>query len=188
MQAALALMRGIDTVNDRVGRLIYWLILVTVLISSANAISRYGFNVSSNAWLEIQWYLFSAIFLLGAGYAMLKNAHVRIDLVSSRFSNKTNAWVDVVGFVVFVIPMCLVFISFGWDMFWTSWIGNETSTDAGGLIRWPVKILVPIGFVLLLAQAISELIKRIGFLRGVYDWSPHGSTPADDEPQASTPS
>lgn len=178
MQVALALMRGIDAVNDRVGRMVYWLILLMALISSANAISRYGFNISSNAWLEIQWYLFSAVFLLGAGYAMLKNAHVRIDLVSSRFSDRTNAWIDTVGYVAFVIPMCLVFMSFGWDMFWTSWAGNEISTDAGGLIRWPVKLLVPIGFTLLLAQAISELIKRIGFLRGRYDWSPHGSTPA----------
>lgn len=178
MQAALALMRGIDAINDRIGRAIYWLILVTVLISSGNAVMRYGFNISSNAWLEIQWYLFSAIFLLGAGYAMLKNAHVRIDLVSSRFSHTTNAWVDVVGFVAFVIPMCLVFMSFGWDMFWTSWTSNERSLNAGGLILWPVKILVPIGFILLLAQSISELIKRIGYLRGQYDWSPHGSAPA----------
>ena len=175
MNVLLAAARGIDRLNEMVGRLVYWLILVMVLISAGNAVSRYGFNLSSNAWLEIQWYLFSAVFLLGAGYALLKGAHVRIDLVANRFSHRVNAWIDIFGIVLFVLPMCVAFLVFGWDMFITSWTGNELSTDAGGLVRWPVKLLVPIGFALLLLQAMSELIKRIGYLRGRFDWSPAGT-------------
>lgn len=169
MKSLLAVSRLVDTANERVGRLVYWLVLLMALISAGNAVSRYGFNVSSNGWLEIQWYLFSAVFLLGAGYALLKNAHVRIDLVSGRLSARTNAWIDAAGIVLFLIPVSLIFMKFGWDMFRSSYVAGEISTDAGGLIRWPVKILVPIGFLLLLMQAASELIKRIAFLRGHLD-------------------
>lgn len=175
MQFLLAISRLIDAVNERIGRFAYWLVLVMTLISAANALSRYGLNVSSNAWLEIQWYLFSAIFLLGAGYAMLKNAHVRIDIVAARLSPRTTAWIEIIGIVVFLAPVCWIFLDFGWAMFYESFAMKEMSTDAGGLLRWPVKLLVPLGFGLLALQALSELIKRVAFLRGMAEWNPYGA-------------
>ncbi len=180
MRPLLALARAIDALNNRIGRATCWLVLIMALISSANAVSRYGFSVTSNAWLEIQWYLFSAVFLLAAGYVLLHNAHVRIDVVASRLSVRTLAWIEIVGIVAFLLPTCLIFLKFGWDMFVSSWLDNEISADAGGLIRWPVKILVPIGFALLLLQALSELIKRVAYLRGHLPWNPHGDPVADD--------
>lgn len=180
MKLLLALARAIDALNDRVGRATCWLILIMALISSANAVSRYGFSVTSNAWLEVQWYLFSAVFLLAAGYVLLHNAHVRIDVVAARLPVKALAWIEIVGIVAFLLPTCLIFLKFGWDMFVSSWIDNEISVDAGGLIRWPVKILVPIGFALLLLQALSELIKRVAYLKGHLPWNPHGDSAADN--------
>lgn len=184
MDPFLALSRAIDALNGRVGRAVGWLVLLTTLISAGNAVSRYGFNVSSNAWLEVQWYLFSAIFLLGSGYALLTNAHVRIDLVAVRLRRRTNAWIDVVGIVVFLIPTCLVFLKFGWDMFYDSYARGEISADSGGLVRWPVKVLVPVGFLLLLLQALSELVKRIAYLRGKVPWDGLGNTPDEPPPDA----
>lgn len=175
MHFLLSVSRLIDAVNDRVGRVAYWLVLVMTLISAGNAISRYGLNVSSNAWLEIQWYLFSGVFLLGAGYAMLKNAHVRIDVIASRLPPRVTAWIEIVGIVVFLGPVCWIFLDFGWAMFYESYASGEISTDAGGLVRWPVKALVPLGFALLALQALSELIKRIAFLRGLAEWNPYGA-------------
>lgn len=175
LQVLLSLSRVIDALNDRVGRLTYWLVLAMTVISAANALMRYGINWSSNGLLEIQWYLFSAVFLLGAGYAMLKNAHVRIDVVASRLSHRATAWIEIVGIVVFLLPVCWIFLQFGWSMFMEAWTSKEMSTDAGGLIRWPVKFLVPLGFALLTLQALSELVKRIAFLRGIGEWDPYGS-------------
>jgi TRAP-type mannitol/chloroaromatic compound transport system permease small subunit len=175
MRFLLSVSRLIDAVNERVGRFSYWLILLMVLISAGNAVSRYGLNRSSNAWLEIQWYLFSAVFLLGAGYVMLHNGHVRIDVVASRLRPKVTAWIEIIGIVVFLAPVCWIFLDFGWAMFHTSYASGEMSTDAGGLIRWPVKILVPIGFGLLALQALSELIKRVAFLKGLAEWNPYGA-------------
>lgn len=162
----LKVSHGIDWLNDHVGHLVRWLVLAAVLISAGNAIIRKAFNISSNAFLEIQWYLFSAVFLLGAGYAFLRNVHVRIDFISSKLSKRTNAWIDAAGIVVFLIPLCVILIGLSWPLFTKAWTSGEMSQNAGGLIRWPVYALVPLGFGLLLLQAFSELIKRIAFLRG----------------------
>ena len=166
MNGLLAMSRAIDAVTDRLGRLLTWFILAAVLISGTNAILRKVFNIGSNAWLEVQWYLFAAVFMLGAGYAFLKNAHVRIDFISGKLSARTRNWIDIVGIVVFLMPLCLMLINLGWPLFANAWQTNEMSQNAGGLIRWPVMLLIPLGMALLLVQAISELIKRIAFLRG----------------------
>ena len=169
MNFALNLSRLIDAVNERIGRLTMWLVLASVLISAINAIVRKAFNIGSNAFLEIQWYLFAGVFMLGVGYVMLKNAHVRIDFISSRLSKRTNAIIDAVGIVVFTIPLSLIMIDLGWPLFVQAFKSGEMSQNAGGLIRWPVLMLVPLGFVILLAQAVSELIKRLAFLAGALD-------------------
>ena len=166
MNALLALSRAIDALSERVGRIIYWLVLVVVLISAANATVRKVFNYSSNAYLEIQWYLFSVIFLFGAGYVLLHNAHVRIDIVSGRLSARTQNWIDVIGLVLFLFPMAVIIMWLSWPLFMDSYTRNEVSTNAGGLIIWPARLMVPIGFFLLILQGISELIKRIAFLMG----------------------
>lgn len=166
MSALLSVSRTIDAVNNWLGRLIMWLVLAAVLISAGNAIVRKALNIGSNAWLEIQWYLFAGVFMLGVGYVMLKNGHVRIDFVSSRLSKRTNAIIDAIGIVVFTIPLSAIMIDLGWPLFQRAFITGEMSQNAGGLIRWPVLMLVPLGFAILLAQAVSELIKRIAFLRG----------------------
>jgi len=172
----------IDRLNLVAGRLVGWLVLVAVLISAGNALARYGFNAGSNAWLEVQWYLFSAIFLLGAGYALREGAHVRIDLVAGRMSRRAQAWIDVFGGVFMLLPVSAIILWYGWDAFLLSWHENEVSTDAGGLLRWPVKLLVPAGFALLILQGLSETIKRVAFLRGQYDWHPPGQGPAPESP------
>ena len=166
MNALLALSRAIDAVTERVGRVVYWLILVVVLISAANAVVRKLFNFSSNAYLEIQWYLFSVIFLFGAGYTLLRNEHVRIDIISGRLSPRAQNWIDVIGIVLFLLPMSVIIMWLSWPLFVDSWVRNEVSTNAGGLIIWPARLMVPIGFALLILQAVSELIKRIAFLGG----------------------
>ncbi len=169
MQPLLKLSRLIDSVNLWIGKLIMWLVLAAVLISAGNAIVRKAFNIGSNAFLEIQWYIFAAVFMLGVGYVMLKNAHVRIDFVSSRLSKRTNAWIDAIGLVVFTIPLAFIMIDLGWPLFHRAWVSGEMSQNAGGLIRWPALLLVPLGFAILLAQSVSELIKRVAYLRGVLD-------------------
>ena len=166
MNALLALSRAIDAVTERVGRIVYWLVLVVVLISAANASVRKLFNYSSNAYLEIQWYLFSVIFLFGAGYTLLRNDHVRIDIIQGRLSARAQNWIDVVGIVLFLWPMSIIIMWLSWPLFVDSFARNEVSTNAGGLIVWPARLMVPIGFALLLMQSVSELIKRIAFLRG----------------------
>lgn len=157
----------VDRCNDMIGKLVRWLVLAAVLISAGNAIVRKIFNTSSNGLLEIQWYLFAGVFMLGAGYAFLRNVHVRIDFVSSKLSKRTNAIIDAAGIVVFLIPLCLILIRLSWPFFYNAWVTGEMSSNAGGLIRWPVLALIPLGFAILLLQALSELIKRIAFLRGV---------------------
>lgn len=166
MNALLRLSAGIDWLNEQLGRTIRWLVLAAVLISAGNAIIRKSFNISSNAFLEIQWYLFSAVFMLGVGYVFLRNGHVRIDFISARLSKRTNAIIDALGIVVFTIPLALIMIYLGWPLFRDAFTSGEMSQNAGGLIRWPVLILLPLGFVVLLLQAASELVKRIGFLTG----------------------
>lgn len=167
MNFLLGLSRLIDGLNSWIGRIVYWLILVSVVVSSGNAVVRYLFSRSSNGWLEIQWYLFSAVFLLGAGYTLLHNEHVRIDIINSRLSPRARAWVDIFGGLFFLLPMAILIMTLAWPVFEESWLRNEYSTDAGGLIRWPVKLLIPAGFFLLTLQGISELIKRVAFLMGL---------------------
>jgi TRAP-type mannitol/chloroaromatic compound transport system permease small subunit len=167
MGALLKLSGLIDRFNQWLGGIIMWLVLAAVLISAGNAIMRKAFSIGSNAFLEIQWYIFAAVFMLGVGYVMLKNAHVRIDFISSKLSRRTNAWIDAIGIVVFTIPLSIIMIDLGWPLFYRAWELGEVSHNAGGLIRWPVLLLVPLGFAILLAQAISELIKRVAFLRGL---------------------
>lgn len=166
MRSMLALARLIDAINDRVGRAVAWLVLAAVLVSSGNAASRYAFSLSSNAWLEIQWYLFSAIFLLAAGYTLRHDAHVRIDVLHGRYSPRARAWVDILGGLFFLMPMALLILYFSWFVFMQSYTGHEISGDAGGLVRWPVKLLMPLGFGLLVLQGLSQIVKRIAFLRG----------------------
>ena len=166
MPALLNFARIVDWVNERVGRAVAWLVLVAVLVSTANAVSRYALNASSNAWLEIQWYLFSAIFLLAAGYTLLEGKHVRIDIVTARLSPRARAWLDIFGGVFFLMPMALIILYLSWPMVAQSYAEHEVSSDAGGLVRWYVKALIPAGFALLSLQGVSELIKRIAYLRG----------------------
>jgi TRAP-type mannitol/chloroaromatic compound transport system permease small subunit len=167
VSALLSLSRLIDRLNERVGQAFYWLVLVTVLISAANAIVRKVFNYSSNGLLEIQWYFFSAIFLFLAGYTLLRNEHVRIDIISSRLSTRTRTWIDILGTLFFLLPMAILLMWLSWPVFVDAYQRNEVSTNAGGLIIWPARLLVPVGFLLLVAQGVSELIKRIAFLRGL---------------------
>lgn len=166
MHTLLKFSRGIDWLNERCGRLFMLLVLVAVLISSGNAIVRKLFHTSSNAFLEIQWYLFGGIFLLCSGYTLLKNDHVRIDVIISRLSQRTRAWIDVFGGLVFLLPLCAIVIYYSWPQFMKAWISNEVSADAGGLIRWPVLLLMPVGFGLLALQGISQIIKNYAFIRG----------------------
>jgi len=167
LKRLLALSRLIDALNERVGRLVYWLVLAAVLVSAGNAVFRYLFNLSSNAWLEIQWYLFSAVFLLCAGYTLLHNEHIRIDVIAGRLSKRAQTWIDIFGCVFFLLPMALVIMWLAWPVFMDAYIHHEISGDAGGLVRWPVKLLMPAGFFLLALQGVSELIKRIAFLLGL---------------------
>lgn len=166
MNALLKLSLLIDRLNEAVGKLTLWLVMAAVLISTGNAIMRKAFNVGSNAYLEIQWYLFSGVFMLGVGYVMLKNAHVRIDFVSSRLSVRTNTIIDMLGIVLVIFPLCWIMVDLGWPLFHRAWVSGEVSSNAGGLIRWPVLLLLPVGFALLALQAVSELIKRVAYLTG----------------------
>jgi TRAP-type mannitol/chloroaromatic compound transport system permease small subunit len=167
VKSLLNFSRFIDWLNNWVGKGVYWLILVSVIVSSGNATIRYAFSRSSNGWLEIQWYLFSAVFLLGAGYTLLHNEHVRIDIIYSRLKPRTRAWIDLLGGIFFLLPMAGLIMVLAWPVFLESWRLHEYSTDAGGLIRWPVKLLIPVGFLLLCLQGLSEIIKRIAFLQGL---------------------
>jgi TRAP-type mannitol/chloroaromatic compound transport system permease small subunit len=167
VNALLALSRLIDRMSDRIGRWVYWLVLVAVLISAANAVVRKAFNFSSNSFLEIQWYLFSMIFLLCAGYTLKNNEHVRIDIITSRLSAKARAWIDIFGTLFFLLPMATLIMWLSWPVFVDAFTRHEVSTNAGGLIIWPARLMVPVGFFLLILQAVAELIKRIAFLKGM---------------------
>lgn len=167
MNALLSVSRLIDALNERVGKLTYWLILVAVLVSTANAIVRYTFNISSNAWLELQWYLFSAVFLFCAGYTLLHNQHVRIDVVTGRMSKRTQAWIDILGTLFFLLPMALTIMWLSWPVFLDAYRSSELSANAGGLLVWPGRLMLPVGFLLLVLQGLSELIKRVAFLQGL---------------------
>ena len=167
MNALLKLSRLIDALTERIGKLAIWLVLVVVLISAGNAIMRYSINFSSNALLEIQWYLFGLIFFLCSGYTLLRNEHVRIDLVAGRFSKRAQTWIDILGILFFLMPMAVAIMALSWPVFVSAYDSGEMSNSAGGLIVWPARLMVPAGFFLLIMQAASELIKRVGFLKGL---------------------
>lgn len=166
MKALMTWSRVVDALNAQVGRLTAWLILLTTLISAGNAIVRKLFDTSSNALLEVQWYLFAGVFLLGAGYGLLKNSHVRIDFISSRLSDRARNWIDFWGFVLVLTPFCVLSIALSWPLFTQALVSGEMSQNAGGLVRWPAYALIPLGFFLLLLQGSSEAIKRWAFLKG----------------------
>jgi TRAP-type mannitol/chloroaromatic compound transport system permease small subunit len=167
MTPLLSLSRWIDAFSSWVGKTTMWLILATTLISAGNAIVRKAFDTSSNGLLEVQWYLFAAVFMLGAGYGFLQNSHVRIDFISSRLASRTRNWIDALGIVLVLLPFCILMTTLSWPFFMGAYTSGEMSQNAGGLIRWPVYLLVPVGFTILAIQGISELIKRIAFLRGL---------------------
>ena len=169
MDALLKLSARVDAFSNLIGKLIRWLVLGSVLISAGNAIIRKVFNISSNGFLEIQWYLFAGVFLLGSGFAFMRNVHVRIDFISGKLSKRTNAIIDILGIVVFIVPLCLIMVWLSWPLFSTALTTGEMSQNAGGLIRWPAYLLMPLGFGLLFVQALSELVKRIAFLKGLRD-------------------
>jgi len=165
MLALLRLSRLIDTLTEQVGRAARWLILLAVLISAGNAVARYAFNASSNAWLEIQWYLFAAVFLLCAGYALKHNQHVRVDVLSGRLSRRAQVWIEILGTLLFLLPVAALILWLSWPVFVDSWRSGEVSTNANGLVLWPARALVPAGFALLLLQGVAELIKRVFVLK-----------------------
>ncbi|MDH0373502.1 TRAP transporter small permease subunit [Comamonas aquatica] len=169
MQALLRLSRGIDGLNAWVGKYVIWLILAATVVSGVNAVVRKVFHTSSNAFLEVQWYFFAASFLLAAGYTLLEKEHVKVDVINARLSLRTRVWIDVLGFALFLTPMCGLVLYYGVPFFLQAWNTGEMSSNAGGLIRWPVYLMMPLGFGLLLLQGLSELIKRIAFLMGLID-------------------
>lgn len=166
MSAALKLSQAIDSINSWIGRNIAWLIFVAVLVSAGNAVLRKAFSISSNAWLELQWYLFGAVFMLAAAWTLKKNEHVRIDVVSSNLSNRTRTWIDLICHILFLMPFALLMVWLSWPFFLLSWQSGEMSMNAGGLIVWPAKLVILLGFVLFAAQGVSEIIKKIAMLHG----------------------
>ena len=158
MQGLLKLSGLIDRINHGIGKATTWLVLIVVIVSSGNAVVRYAINWSSNSLLEIQWYLFSAIVMFSAGYVLLKNEHIRIDVIVGRFSQRAQNWIDVFGLIVFLLPMMLITLYFSWPAFTNAWVSGEVSANDGGLIRWPVRLMLPAGCFLLVLQGISELI------------------------------
>lgn len=180
MSILLAISRAIDAVNTRIGRWLAWLIVVAIAISAVNAVIRKAFDISSNAWLELQWVLFGAVFLLCSPWTLIVNEHIRIDVVHARLSARVRQWIELFGTIFFLLPLCIVMLLTSIPFAERSYAINEQSLNAGGLPQWPAKMLVPLGFALLLVQAISELIKRIAVLRGDID-DPHAD--ADVPPE-----
>lgn len=167
MQPFLAFARGVDWLNTRVGRVAEWCILLACAASAATAFLRYGLSWGSNAWIEIQWYLFGAAVMLGASYTLLRNEHVRVDVVYGALGHRARLWVDVLGLLVFLLPATMLLLWMTWPFFLDSFWRNEGSANPGGLLRWPAKLLLPLGFLLLTLQGLSELVKRIALLRGI---------------------
>lgn len=182
LKALLAVSGAIDRLNERVGRSVLWLILASTLISAGNATVRKAFSMSSNALLEIQWYLYAAVFVLAAGYTLLQNEHVRIDVLGARLPARVRALVDVIGTLLFLLPFVVLITVLGWRFFWRAFVSGEMSSNFDGLIRWPVYLVIPVGFTLLGLQGLSEAIKRIAFIAG---GGPDPGAPAqEDDPMA----
>jgi TRAP-type mannitol/chloroaromatic compound transport system permease small subunit len=167
MQALLRFSAAIDKLNEWIGKSAAWLGLAAVLVCTGNAVARYAFNVGSNAWLELQWYFNAAVFLLIAAYALKRDEHVRIDVVAGRLSERAQAWIDLFGALFMLLPAVIIIAWYSWPSLANSWAIHEYSSDPGGLIRWPVRLLIPVAFVLLALQGVSEIIKRVAFLRGL---------------------
>jgi TRAP-type mannitol/chloroaromatic compound transport system permease small subunit len=181
MSLLLALARFIDALNEKIGLTVSWALLLAVLICSGNALMRYSLNISSNAWLEIQWYLFAAMFLLASAYTLKRNEHVRIDVIAGRFSRRTQVIIDIIGFALFLMPVTLLILYFAIPYALESIRNQEVSSNAGGLILWPAKLLIPVGFLLLTLQGLSELIKRLAYLAGLVDASEFEKQAANPE-------
>lgn len=177
MKALLGFAGLVDRINQRVCLIATWFVLLACLVSAGNAMIRYALNISSNAWLELQWYMFAAIVMLGASYTLKLNEHVRVDVLYGKFSSRVAAWVDLLGAIFFLMPAALLIMYMSWPLFWDSYVSGEMSSNAGGLIRWPAKLVIPIGAALLALQGLSEIIKRIGYLRGQYDMDIHYEKP-----------
>src|SRR4051812_9873166 len=171
MQRLLRISRGIDAINAWIGRSAAWLGLGAVIVCTGNATARYALNIGSNAWLELQWYLNSAVFLLIAGYALKRNEHVRIDVIVGRLSERAQAWVDLLGGMFMLLPAAIIIGWYSWPSLVSSWQIHEYSSDPGGLVRWPVRLLIPVAFALLALQGVSEVIKRVAFLKGLIPFS-----------------
>jgi TRAP-type mannitol/chloroaromatic compound transport system permease small subunit len=169
VKALLRFSRTIDWLNDKVGAVATWLVLIACLVSAGNAASRYLFSESSNGWLEVQWYMFAAMVLLGGPYTLKMNEHVRVDLVYSTISERGRIWIDIIGGCLFLLPFCAILIYFTWPWFLESWRIGEFSSSAGGLARWPVKLMLPLGFALMALQGVSEIIKRVAALEHLID-------------------
>lgn len=179
----MSISRAIDLLNEKIAGAVGWALLLAVVICTANALIRYTFNASSNGWLEIQWYLFAAMFMLASSHTLKRDEHVRIDVVAGRFSRRTQVWIDLFGFLLFLMPISLLIIWFGVPFALISIQSGEMSSNAGGLIVWPAKLLVPLGFLLMALQGLSEIIKRIAFLAGVIDgheFARHVATPEEE--------
>ena len=177
MNTLLAISSMIDRVSRLAGRVAIWLVLICALVSAINAISRYALGLSSNAWLELQWYMFAGTVLLGAPHLLATNGHVRVDLFYTRLTDQQRNWLDLAGVILFLLPFSVFMLMTSWPWFVESWQIQEISSNAGGLVRWPVKLLLPLGFALLIAQGVSEIIKRVAALRGHITLASHYEKP-----------
>lgn len=177
MKPWLAFATLVDQLTLRFAQLATWLVLITCLISATVAFARYGLSIGSNAFLEIQWYLFGALVMLGAPFVLKVNEHVRVDILYGRLSNRGKATLDLLGFIFFLLPTTVLLMWLGWKFFHLSWVGNEMSSNPGGLVRWPAKVVQPLGFALLTLQGLAEIIKRVAYLRGELQMDAHYERP-----------
>ncbi len=177
LKPLLAFAHVVDWITDRFAVVAKWAVLLSCLVSAGNAVVRYLFSFSSNAWLEMQWYMFAACVMLGAAQVLRLNEHVRVDLVYGHLASRTRAWIDLLGLIGFVLPVMGLMLYFSWPVFLGMLLSNEASANAGGLVRWPAMLMLPLGFTLMLLQAVAEIIKRIGWLAHVYEMDLHYERP-----------
>jgi TRAP-type mannitol/chloroaromatic compound transport system permease small subunit len=164
MRLLLSFSAAIDAINEKIGVVCNWLVLLACIVSGGNAMVRYAYDYSSNSWLEIQWYMFAVIVMFGAAYTLKRNEHVRVDILYMLYGRKGQLWIDILGTLIFLLPTCAILAWLSWPFFIQSYDVNEQSSNAGGLLRWPIKAVLPVGFGLLALQGVSELIKRVAFL------------------------
>ena len=167
MGALLKFSAIVDVINEKIGVLCNWLVLLSCIVSGGNAMVRYAYDQSSNAWLEVQWYMFAVIVMFGASYTLKRNEHVRVDLFYMTLSRRGQLWIDILGTLIFLLPTCIILAWLSWPFFMQSFLVDEHSSNAGGLLRWPIKLVLPVGFLLVALQGVSELIKRVAFLNGI---------------------